>query len=185
MIRLVLLRHGESTWNRENRFSGWTDVDLTDEGAAQAREAGRRLLESGYRFDVAFTSLLKRAIRTLWLVLDEMDHLLDRLPEKITERSEEIEQWATKIILGFVGNLNIYDMIITNMRKYDEVQLEALIKNSSNEQLNYIKYLGGLLGFFGGLVIWEPFLALTVFGVLGLALYGLDVALMKARPSQA
>ena len=73
MIRLVLLRHGESTWNRANRFTGWTDVDLTEEGVAQARDAGRRLLESGYEFDVAFTSVLKRAIRTLWLVLDEMD----------------------------------------------------------------------------------------------------------------
>jgi len=119
--------------------------------------------------------------RSLDLVLDEMDHLLDRLPEKITERSEEIEQWITRIILGFVGTLDVYGMIITNMRRYDEQKLEALIKNSSNEQLNYIKYLGGLLGFFGGLVIWRPLLALTVFGGLGLALYVLDVALMRMK----
>ena len=110
-----------------------------------------------------------------------MDHLLDRLPEKITERSEEIERWATKIILGFVGTLDIYSMIITNMRKYDEVQLEALIKNSSNEQLNYIKYLGGVLGMIGGLVIFKPLLALTVLGTIGLILVGLDVALVRLR----
>ena len=73
MIDLVLLRHGESTWNRENRFTGWTDVDLTERGEEEARRAGRLLAEAGYSFDVAYTSLLKRAIRTLWLVLDEMD----------------------------------------------------------------------------------------------------------------
>ena len=115
------------------------------------------------------------------LVLDEMDHLLDRLPEKITERSEEIEQWASKIVLGFVETLDVYGMIISNMRQYDELKLETLIKTSSNEQLNYIKYLGGVLGFFGGLVIWNPPLALTVFGVLGLTLYALDVALMRMK----
>ena len=73
MIELVLLRHGESVWNRENRFTGWTDVDLTARGTEEARQAGRRLAERGHTFDVAYTSLLKRAIRTLWLVLDEMD----------------------------------------------------------------------------------------------------------------
>ena len=73
MIDLVLLRHGESTWNRENRFTGWTDVDLTARGVEEARRAGRLLAGAGHSFDVAYTSLLKRAIRTLWLVLDEMD----------------------------------------------------------------------------------------------------------------
>lgn len=71
--KLVLLRHGQSTWNVENLFTGWTDVDLTDQGRAEARDAGIKLKEEGYEFDVAFTSVLKRAIRTLWLVLDEMD----------------------------------------------------------------------------------------------------------------
>jgi 2,3-bisphosphoglycerate-dependent phosphoglycerate mutase len=73
VIKLVLLRHGESTWNRENRFTGWTDVDLSKKGIEEARKAGRLLKEKGLTFDVAFTSVLKRAIRTLWLVLDEMD----------------------------------------------------------------------------------------------------------------
>lgn len=73
MRSLVLLRHGESLWNKANRFTGWTDVDLTSKGINEARSAGRLLRESGYVFDIAFTSYLKKAIRTLWLVLDEMD----------------------------------------------------------------------------------------------------------------
>jgi 2,3-bisphosphoglycerate-dependent phosphoglycerate mutase len=73
MYKLVLIRHGESTWNLENRFTGWTDVDLTDTGVAQAKQAGQLLKAEGYDFDVAFTSVLKRAIRTLWHTLDEMD----------------------------------------------------------------------------------------------------------------
>ena len=70
MHKLVLLRHGESTWNQENRFTGWTDVDLSEKGRTEAAEAGRLLKEGGYVFDVAFTSVLKRAIRTLWTTLD-------------------------------------------------------------------------------------------------------------------
>jgi 2,3-bisphosphoglycerate-dependent phosphoglycerate mutase len=73
MHRLVLLRHGESTWNKENRFTGWRDVDLSDKGREEAREAGRLMANEKYEFDVAFTSVLKRAIRTLWIALDEMD----------------------------------------------------------------------------------------------------------------
>jgi len=73
MIKVVLLRHGESQWNLENRFTGWTDVDLTPKGSDEAKEAARLLREGGYTFDVAYTSVLKRAIRTLWIVLDEMD----------------------------------------------------------------------------------------------------------------
>jgi 2,3-bisphosphoglycerate-dependent phosphoglycerate mutase len=73
VTRLVLIRHGESTWNKENRFTGWTDVDLSDKGRQEALDGGRVLKAEGYTFDVAYTSVLKRAIRTLWTVLDEMD----------------------------------------------------------------------------------------------------------------
>ena len=73
MKQLVLLRHGESTWKQENRFTGWTDVDLTERGVREAVEAGRTLHREGFLFDVAYTSVLKRAIRTLWLALDQMD----------------------------------------------------------------------------------------------------------------
>jgi 2,3-bisphosphoglycerate-dependent phosphoglycerate mutase len=75
MKKLVLLRHGESTWNKENRFTGWTDVDLTDQGRKEAQRAGRLLREAGFAFDIAYTSVLKRAIRTLWTALDELDRL--------------------------------------------------------------------------------------------------------------
>jgi len=73
MLTIVLLRHGQSVWNLENRFTGWTDVDLSDQGIREARAAGQLLNAEGYSFDLAFTSVLKRAIRTLWIVLDEMD----------------------------------------------------------------------------------------------------------------
>ena len=73
MHRLVLLRHGESTWNRENRFTGWTDVDLSDQGRIEAGEAGRVMAAEKFEFDVAYTSVLKRAIRTLWIALDALD----------------------------------------------------------------------------------------------------------------
>ena len=73
MKKLVLLRHGESTWNKENRFTGWTDVDLSGKGIEEAKKAGQTLKREDFTFDVAFTSVLKRAIRTLWIVMDEMD----------------------------------------------------------------------------------------------------------------
>lgn len=73
MIRLVLLRHGESLWNKENRFTGWTDIDLSEKGIKEAEQAGIHLKREGFTFDVVYTSVLKRAIRTLWIVLDKMD----------------------------------------------------------------------------------------------------------------
>lgn len=75
MMKLTLLRHGESLWNRENRFSGWTDVDLSSNGRSGAQEAGKTLKSEGYSFDVAYTSVLKRAVRTLWIALDELDQM--------------------------------------------------------------------------------------------------------------
>jgi 2,3-bisphosphoglycerate-dependent phosphoglycerate mutase len=87
MKKLVLLRHGESVWNKENRFTGWTDVDLSERGRAEAAEAGSLLLEGGFVFDLAFTSVLKRAIRTLWIVLDVMD--LMWIPEEKDWRLNE------------------------------------------------------------------------------------------------
>ncbi len=73
MYKVVLVRHGESDWNKQNRFTGWTDVDLSEKGLQEAREGGRVLKEKGFTFDVAYTSVLKRAIRTLWTIMDEMD----------------------------------------------------------------------------------------------------------------
>src|SRR6476659_2510836 len=87
MHKLVLIRHGESRWNKENRFTGWKDIDLSDEGRMQAAAAGKLLKAEGYSFDEAYTSVLKRAIRTLWIVLDEMD--LMWIPETKTWRLNE------------------------------------------------------------------------------------------------
>lgn len=75
MYKLVLIRHGESVWNKENRFTGWTDVDLSEKGIEEARRGGKLLKEGGYEFDLVYTSVLKRAIRTMWYVLDEMDRM--------------------------------------------------------------------------------------------------------------
>ncbi len=75
MIELVLLRHGESTWNKENRFTGWTDVDLSAKGVQEAHDSAQELIKKHFVFDLAFTSVLKRAIRTLWIVLDDMDQM--------------------------------------------------------------------------------------------------------------
>ena len=87
MYKIVFMRHGESTWNLDNRFTGWTDVDLTEKGCAEARHAGKLLKEAGLSFDLAYTSVLKRAIRTMWLTLDEMD--LMYVPVEIDWRLNE------------------------------------------------------------------------------------------------
>ena len=87
MYKIVLLRHGESEWNKENRFTGWTDVDLSEKGVAEAMAGGKLMKEAGFKFDLAYTSVLKRAIRTLWLALDQMDQL--RIPVYKTWRLNE------------------------------------------------------------------------------------------------
>ena len=87
MYKIVFMRHGESTWNLDNRFTGWTDVDLTEKGCAEARHAGKLLKQAGLSFDLAYTSVLKRAIRTMWLTLDEMD--LMYVPVEIDWRLNE------------------------------------------------------------------------------------------------
>ncbi len=115
------------------------------------------------------------------VALDEADHVLDHVPARLEAHADDLERWATRAVLRFVENLDVYQMIYANMQQYDEQQLEDLLKKTSNEQLNYIKYLGGILGLVGGLVIWNAPLALAVFGVLGLVLYALDEALFRMR----
>lgn len=101
-MKLTLLRHGESLWNRENRFSGWSDVDLSDHGRIEAREAGKTLRYGGYQFDVAYTSVLKRAIRTLWIVLDELDQMW--IPVERSWRLNERHYGALQGLWGGLGS---------------------------------------------------------------------------------
>lgn len=143
-----------------------------------------------YRFlnEADFQRRIEMAVRELPQsvdsALDGLDQYLDRVPEKIEARSEEIEAWATRLILGFVENLNVYDMVVANMREYDERQLERLIQNTANEQLNYIKYLGGVLGVIGGLVIWRPGVALAVLTTILVTLVAVDSALHARRKAR-
>lgn len=140
-----------------------------------------------YRFlnEEDYQRRIEEAVRelpgSLDSALDQIDEVLDRVPEKIEARSDDIEEWVTRVVLGFVENLDVYDMIVSNMQQYDERKLEALIKTTSNEQLNYIKYLGGVLGSIGGLVIWRPFLALGAFLAVGGILLAIDEMLYRRR----
>jgi 2,3-bisphosphoglycerate-dependent phosphoglycerate mutase len=129
MIKLVLLRHGESIWNKENRFTGWTDVDLSQQGILEARRAGQILMEQGYSFDVAFTSVLKRAIRTLWLVQEEMDlmwipvHLSWRLNERYYGALQGLNKAETAAKFGEEQVLiwrRSYDVRPPGLEKTDE-----------------------------------------------------------------
>lgn len=108
------------------------------------------------------------------LVVDELDHLFETLPEKISQQSDDIEQWLTKAIMAFVNSLDIYDMVSKNLRRYDERQLEDLIKSTSNDQLIYLKYLGGALGAVGGLVIFDQWLALPTLAIIVALLVAAD-----------
>jgi 2,3-bisphosphoglycerate-dependent phosphoglycerate mutase len=138
VFKVVLLRHGESTWNKENRFTGWTDVDLSENGIIEARKAGSILKQKGFIFDIAFTSVLKRAIRTLWIILDEMDLMW----------IEVINSWhLNERHYGALQGLNKSEMT----RKYGEKQVHiwrrsydtrppALSKDDPRNPANELKY---------------------------------------------
>ena len=139
-IRLVLLRHGESFWNKENRFTGWTDVDLSQKGIDEANEAGETLKKQGLIFDVAFTSVLKRAIRTLWITLDRMDLMWIpvfrswRLNEKHYGGLQGLNKSETAQKYG-------EDQVLLWRRAYD-IQPPALEKSDSRHPINDPRYKG-------------------------------------------
>ncbi|MDD5504618.1 MAG: 2,3-diphosphoglycerate-dependent phosphoglycerate mutase [Candidatus Omnitrophica bacterium] len=137
-INLVLLRHGESLWNRENRFTGWTDVDLSENGIAEAGEAGKTLKKEGFIFDAAFTSVLKRAIRTLWITLDTMD--LMWIPVTRSWRLNE-KHYGTLQGLNKSETAQKYgeDQVLLWRRAYD-IQPPALEKNDPRHPANDPRY---------------------------------------------
>ena len=117
--------------------------------------------------------------------LEGLDTLLDRLPHELEERSDKIEEVATKAILRFVEQLDVYDMVMRKLQAYDERELEDLLWRTTNEQLNYIKYLGSVLGCLGGLVIWQPVFALGLFAVVASIVLGLDELLFRTQRTAA
>jgi len=116
-------------------------------------------------------------------LLDELDPVLDRLPAHLERHGDAIEELLTELILRFVGTIDIERIVFENVRAYDEQQLEMLLRRTTNEQLNYIKYLGAVLGVIGGLIIWAPAAALAFFTTIGLAIYAVDEVLFRVRPS--
>ncbi len=114
-------------------------------------------------------------------LLDELDPVLDRLPAYLERRGEHIEDLISQLILRLVDTLDVERIVFENVRAYDEQQLEMLLRRTTNEQLNYIKYLGAVLGIVGGLIIWAPAMALTVVTTIGLLVYAADEILYRSR----
>jgi 2,3-bisphosphoglycerate-dependent phosphoglycerate mutase len=138
MYKIVFMRHGESTWNLENRFTGWTDVDLTDKGVAEAKTAGRVLKEAGFTFDVAYTSVLKRAIRTLWLAMDEMDAMY--LPVKNDWRLNERHYGALQGLDKAETAAKFGDEQVLVWRRSYDTPPPALEKNDERTSFNDPRY---------------------------------------------
>jgi len=138
MKRLVLLRHGESTWNKENRFTGWTDVELSPKGIEEAKEAGKTLRENGFQFDIAFTSYLRRAIKTLWLALEEMDQMW--IPVEKTWRLNE-KHYGTLQGLNKAETAQKYgdEKVLMWRRSYD-IPPEALPETDPRHPVHETKY---------------------------------------------
>jgi len=114
-------------------------------------------------------------------LLDELDPLLDRIPAYLEQNSEAVEELLTDLLLRLVNTLDVERIVYENVRAYDEQQLELLLRRTTNEQLNYIKYLGAVLGVLGGLIIWAPALSLLLLTGIGLLLYTVDVILFRLR----
>lgn len=163
-------------------------VDFTvQQVEAHASDGFSGLALRAYRFfgEDDFRARLYEAVRRLPEsidpLLEEVDPMLDRLPAYLERRSGELETLLTHLILRLVDALDVERIIYENVRTYDERQLEMLLRRTTNEQLNYIKYLGAVLGVVGGFIIWAPAAALVVFTALGLAIYALDEALYRSR----
>jgi len=139
MFKVVLLRHGQSTWNMENKFTGWVDVDLSEKGIVEAKQAGKLLKTEGYTFDIAFTSLLKRAIRSLWIVLDELD--LMWIPVVRNWRLNERHYGALQGLNKADTAAKYGDEQVQIWRRSYDVQPPALEKNDERYPGNDPRYL--------------------------------------------
>jgi 2,3-bisphosphoglycerate-dependent phosphoglycerate mutase len=140
MYKIVFMRHGESTWNLENRFTGWTDVDLTEKGVKEARLAGEVLKQEGYTFDLCYTSVLKRAIRTLWLTLDEMD--LMYLPIKNDWRLNERHYGALQGLDKGETAAKFGDQQVLIWRRSYDIPPPALEASDDRTSYNDPRYAG-------------------------------------------
>ncbi|MBU3113013.1 2,3-diphosphoglycerate-dependent phosphoglycerate mutase [Clostridium lacusfryxellense] len=138
MIKLVLIRHGESVWNKENRFTGWTDVDLSENGLIEARRAGEILKKNGYSFDVAYTSVLKRAIRTLWITLHEMD--LMWIPVYKSWKLNERHYGALQGLNKAETAKKYGDEQVHKWRRYVDVRPPELLKTDDRYPGKELKY---------------------------------------------
>ena len=140
MYKIVFMRHGESTWNLDNRFTGWTDVDLTEKGQAEAISAGKLLQEAGFTFDLAYTSVLKRAIRTLWLTLDTMD--LMWLPVKHDWRLNERHYGALQGLDKAETAAKYGDAQVLVWRRSYDTPPDPLAADDSRASFNDPRYAG-------------------------------------------
>jgi uncharacterized membrane protein YheB (UPF0754 family) len=166
-------------------------ADFTAEQMEQNTDGLTGVALSTYRLfgEDDFQERLRDATRSLPEaidpLLDEIDPVLDRLPAHLERHGDTIEELLTELILRLVNTLDVERIVFENVRAYDEQQLERLLRRTTNEQLNYIKYLGAVLGVVGGLIIWAPAAALAVVTTLGLAIYAVDEALFRARTPSA
>ncbi len=138
MHKIVLMRHGQSTWNLENRFTGWTDVDLTELGRSEAKNAGQILRDAGFEFDLAYTSVLKRAIRTLWIALDEMDRMW--LPTVYDWRLNERHYGALQGLNKSETAKQYGEMQVLKWRRSYDVATAALSRNDPRAAYNEPAY---------------------------------------------
>jgi 2,3-bisphosphoglycerate-dependent phosphoglycerate mutase len=138
MYKIVFMRHGESTWNLDNRFTGWTDVDLTEKGMAEARQAGKLMQQAGFTFDLAYTSVLKRAIRTLWLAQDEMD--LMWIPVKHSWRLNERHYGALQGLNKAETAAKYGDEQVLVWRRSYDIPPNALDANDPRTSFNDPRY---------------------------------------------
>ncbi len=140
MYKIVLLRHGESVWNQENRFTGWTDVGLTEKGLAEAKAAGQLLKREGYAFDIAYTSVLKRAVKTLWTVLEEMDRMW--IPVQHAWRLNERHYGALQGLNKAETATKFGDEQVLVWRRAYDTPPPALEANDPRYEINDPRYAG-------------------------------------------